>query len=79
MNDAGRRLFEDARRHLADATSELSRAVATLEGGAAETTEVMELLGEAMSRLRILDGEIERYLAGENPEARSTGSAPHPG
>lgn len=76
MDDAGRRLLEDARRQLADATSELSRAVATLQDDAAETTEVMELIGEAMSRLGILDGEIERYLGGENPEARSTGTVP---
>lgn len=76
MDEVAHRLFEDARRQLADASSELSRAVTTLQGDAPETTQALELIGEALSRLQILDGEIERYLAGENPEARSTGSAP---
>ena len=72
--EAAHRLLQDARRQLQDATAEVGRAVTSLEDG--RNLDAARFLGEATSRLGILDGEIERYLEGSNPQARSTGSMP---
>jgi hypothetical protein len=67
MDDAAHRVLEDARRQLADASSEISQAVTALEADA-PYTQVLALLGEATSRLQILDAEIARHLTGGHHE-----------
>ncbi|MPZ88407.1 MAG: hypothetical protein GEU81_10080 [Nitriliruptorales bacterium] len=62
MTEPSRQLLENAHRSLMDAEGDLSRAVRAIEEG--ESLDVVSLLGEAMTRLRILDAEIERHLAG---------------
>lgn len=62
MIDRCRHLLEIARRSMSDAESDISQAVRALEEGA--NLDVVALLGEAMTRLRIMDAEIQRYLSG---------------
>lgn len=57
MNDDARALMRDVRRGVVDALGEIGDAVQRLEAG--ETIAAEALLGEAVTRLKLLDQRLE--------------------
>lgn len=64
MVDASTRaLLDDVRRDIDDAAEEISQAVSKVESGEATSSEA--LLGEAVTRLKLLGQRIDQELARE--------------
>lgn len=63
LDDKTRALLEDARRDIADAAEQVSQAVSKLEEDESVSSEA--LLGEAMTRLKLVSQRLGEHLAGD--------------